>query len=59
MTRRAKARAYDLMLGVFGVLMLCFALMGVPVAAVLLLVGAYLLVTGMCVYWQIKYNEEM
>lgn len=58
-TRRAKARAYDLMLGVFGALMLCFALMGVPVAAVLLLVGAYLLVTGMCVYWQIKYNEEM
>lgn len=58
-TRRAKARAYDLMLGVFGALMLCFTLMNVALAAVLLFVGAYLLVIGLRVYWQIKYDAEM
>lgn len=58
-TRRAKARAYDLMLEVFGVLMVCFTLMNVALAAILMFVGAYLLVVGLRVYWQIKYDAQM
>ena len=56
---RAKARAYDIMLFVFGALMLAFAVMGVDTAAVLLLVFAYLFVVGCYIYCHVKYNKEM
>jgi hypothetical protein len=56
---RAKAKAFDLMTFVFGALMLCFALMQVELAAVLLLVGAYLFVEGYAVYYRIKIEQEM
>lgn len=56
---RAKAKAYDMMTFVFGALMLSFALMGVDMAAVLLLVFAYLFVHGYGIYCQYKYDKEM
>ena len=43
---RAKGRAFDLMSFVFGALMVTFALMGVEMAPLLLLVAAYLFVHG-------------
>lgn len=54
----AKAKAYDLMTYVFGALMICFALMGVEVTSVLLLVAAYLFVQGYGVYWRMRYDRE-
>lgn len=56
---RAKAKAFDLMFYVFGALMISFALMEVELPAVLLLVAAYLLVTGSFIYYLQKYEREM
>ena len=47
---RAKGRAFDLMTFLFGALMVSFALMGVELAAVLLLVAAYLFIHGYALY---------
>lgn len=58
-SNQAKAKAYDMMLYIFGALMIVFALMGVGVAAVLMLVFAYLLVVGFFIYYLNKYNNEM
>ncbi|WP_300281858.1 hypothetical protein [uncultured Subdoligranulum sp.] len=44
---------------VFGALLLAFALMQVDLTAVLLLVGAYLLVQGYAVYCRIRLEKEM
>lgn len=56
---RAKAKAYDMMTFVFGALMLSFALMGIDMVAVLLLVFAYLFVEFYGVYYRCKYDKEM
>lgn len=56
---RAKAKTYDGMVFIFGALMVSFALMGVDMIAVLLLVFAYLLVIGSGVYYRCKYDKEM
>jgi hypothetical protein len=56
---RAKAKAFDIMIFVFGALMLAFALMGVDLAATLLLVAAYLFVVGCGIYYRCKYDKEM
>lgn len=56
---RSKAKAYDLMVPAFGALLLTFALIGVDLAPVLLLVFAYLLVMGYSLYWRIRYDREM
>ncbi len=56
---RAKAKAFDIMIFVFGALMIAFALMGVDLAATLLLVCAYLFVTACGIYYRIKYDKEM
>lgn len=56
---RAKAKAYDIMVFVFGALMVSFALMGVDLAAILLLVFAYLFVVGCGIYYRIKFDREM
>ncbi|GKX67582.1 DUF6442 family protein [Inconstantimicrobium mannanitabidum] len=55
----AKAKAYDMMIYVFGALMLTFALMGIDMAAVLLLVSAYLFVIGYGIYYRCKFDKEM
>ena len=56
---RAKAMAYDMMIFVFGALMLSFALMGVDMVALLLLVFAYLFVVGYGAFYRFKYDKEM
>ena len=56
---RAKGRAYDVMLPVYGALMVAFALMGAELYMVLLLVAAYLFVCGVNVYYRAKYDKEM
>lgn len=55
----AKAKAYDMMVFVFGALMVSFALMGVDVIAILLLVAVYLFVVGYGIFYRIKYEKEM
>ena len=54
-----RAKAYDLMVFVFGALLLVFALMQVDWTAVLLLVGAYLVVQGYAVYCRVQLEKEM
>lgn len=44
---------------VFGALMVSFALMGVDMIAVLLLVFAYLLVHGYAIYYRFRLEQEM
>ena len=56
---RAKGKAFDMMTFVFGALMLSFALMGVDMVAVLLLVFAYLFVHGFALYYRFKFDKEM
>lgn len=56
---RAKGRAFDQMTFILGALMVSFALMGVELAAVLLLVFAYLLVQGFALYYRFKFEREM
>lgn len=47
------------MVFVFAALLLTFALMKVDLTAILLLVGAYLLVQGYAVYCRIRLEKEM
>lgn len=56
---RSKAKAYDMMIYVFGALMLAFALMQVDLNVILLFVGAYLFVLSYGVYFRFKYDKEM
>jgi len=56
---RAKAKAFDAMLYLFGALMITFALMTVELSAILLLVGAYLVVDGIFIYYLSKFHKEM
>ncbi|MEA4939493.1 MAG: DUF6442 family protein [Christensenella sp.] len=56
---RAKAKAYDAMIFVFGALMVAFALMGMDLVPVLLLVGAYLYVVGVGLYYRFKLEKEL
>lgn len=56
---RAKAKAYDMMVFVFGALMIAFALMGVDLVALLLLVFAYLFVIGSGIYYRVKLEKEL
>jgi len=58
-SNRAKAKAYDVMVFVFGALMISFALMNVDLAALLLLVFAYLFVIGSAVYFRVKLDKEL
>ena len=58
-SNRAKSKAYDVMVFVFGALMVAFALMGMDIIAVLLLVFAYLFVVGSAVYYRVKFEKEL
>ena len=58
-SNRAKGKAYDLMVFVFGALMVSFAMMGVELVVILLMVCAYLFVVGYGVYYRCKYEKEM
>lgn len=56
---RAKAKAFDLMIFVFGALNITIALMDIDLTIVLLLVIAYLFIIGYCTYYRIKYYKDM
>ena len=55
----AKAKAYDMMIFVFGALMISLALMNVDMMVILILVTSYLFVVGYSIYYRIKYDKEM
>lgn len=56
---RAKAKAYDMMIFVFGALIISFAVMGIDLAVLLLLIFAYLVILVSNSYYRIKYGKEM
>ncbi len=56
---RAKAKAYDLMMMVFGALMLAVALMQVDIYVILTFVAAYLFIVCSNSYYLIKFQKEM
>lgn len=58
-SNRANSKAYNIMTFVFGALMVSFALMGVDLIPILLLVFAYLFVHGCAIYYRLKYEKEM
>ncbi len=58
-SNKSKAKAYDMMIFVFGALQISFALMGIDLAATLLLIAAYLFVVGFGIYYRIKLDKEM
>lgn len=55
----AKAKAYDMMLMVFGALLISFALAQVDLFVVLTLVLAYLFIVGVNIYYLCRYHKEM
>lgn len=58
-SNRAKSKGYDLMTYAFGALILVFALMGVDLIPLLLLVFTYLAVQLYALYHRIKFDKEM
>lgn len=56
---KAQAKAYNIMLPVFGALFIAFALMGVELRVVLLLIAAYIFVCASSIYNRIKLEREM
>lgn len=59
LSNRAKAKAFDAMLYLFGACLIAFSLMGVPLFATLALVAAYLLTIGLLIFYLNKYHKEM
>ena len=56
--RRAKAKAYDLMTYMMAALLLTFALMGVAMEVVVVLVLAYLAIEFYALYWRQRLEKE-
>ena len=56
---QSKAKAYDMMVFIFGALMLTYALMNVDMKVMLLLVFSYLFVVGYGIYFRIKFDKQM
>jgi len=56
---KAKAKAYDLMVMVFGALIVVFALMQVNWTLIIAFVFAYLFIVFSNIYFLIKYQKEM
>jgi hypothetical protein len=56
---RAKAKAYDMMVFVFGALITGLALMAIDLTMLLLLVFAYMFILGYNSYYRFKYYKEM
>ena len=55
----AKGKAFDMMLFVYGALMVSFALMQVDLVVILLFVFCYLLVLGCSIYYRVQLEKEM
>ena len=58
-SERARARAFNVMNYTFATLILCFLLMGVDTAAVLMLIAVYLFVEFYAVYQMVKLEKEL
>ena len=58
-SNKAKARVYDLMIYVYAVILVAFALMQVDMYVILSLVTVYLFFIFTNVYYFTKYNKEM
>ncbi|NMC46187.1 MAG: hypothetical protein GYA52_05080 [Chloroflexi bacterium] len=58
-SNKAKARAYDLMIYVYGAILLAFALMQVDMYVILTLVAVYLFFVFTNVHYLTKYHKEM
>lgn len=58
-SNKAKAKAYDMMIYVFGAMILVFALMQVHMIAMIILVVSYLFIIVTTVYYMAKYDKEM
>ena len=58
-SNRAKERAYDMMIYVFGALMVSYALINAGLAVILTLMGAYLLIVACCIGFSVHYNKTM
>lgn len=56
---RAKAKAYDMMVFIFGALFISLSLMGVDLIVLLLLVFAYMFILVSNSYYRFKYYKEM
>ncbi len=56
---RAKGKAFDAMIYIFGALIVSFGLMNLDLYVILTLVFAYLLVAGISIYYRCKYDKEM
>ncbi|NLW65627.1 MAG: hypothetical protein GXY26_05290 [Clostridiales bacterium] len=56
---RAKGKAYNAMIYIFGSLIVSFGLMNIEVSVILMLVFAYLLVVGISIFYRCKYDNEM
>lgn len=55
----AKAKAFDIMIYVFGALMLSLGLMNKDLTTILLIVFAYLFVIGCGIYYRMKFDKIM
>ena len=55
----AKAKGYDMMTYIFGMLMVAFALMDVCWMVILPMVIVYLFVHGYAIYFRVKFEKEM
>ena len=58
LANRAKAKAYDLMTYMMAALLLTFALMGVAMEVVVVLVLAYLAIEFYALYWRQRLEKE-
>lgn len=58
-SNHAKAKSYDLMIFIFGALILSIAWIGIDLMAILLLIAAYLFVVFSGIYYRCKYEKEM
>lgn len=58
-SNHAKAKAYDMMIFIFGVQLLAFALMGIDFIAIIVLVSTYLFAVGYGIYYRCKLDKEM
>ncbi|MBR5328637.1 MAG: hypothetical protein IKV45_00340 [Firmicutes bacterium] len=56
-SNRAKGKAFDLMLLLFGALMIIFVLMQADMTIILMMVVAYLIITGVFICYLVKYQK--
>lgn len=56
---KAQAKAYNIMIPLFGSLFVAFGFMKVDLRVLLLLLAAYLFVCGSSIYYRVKYEKEM